>query len=123
MTEQEATRLFEKWRKILHLEAWDIKFQWCVRGRDMNLQDCMGSTSFLHESHQAIVQMLDPVDFDNDLFSYDYEKTLVHELLHLRFSDLENSGDPLRDKLTHQLIDDLARAFICASKDSTAVQD
>lgn len=92
MTEQEATRLFEKWRKILHLEAWDIKFQWCVRGRDMNLQDCMGCTSFLHESHQAIVQMLDPVDFDNDLFSYDYEKTLVHELLHLRFSDLENSA-------------------------------
>lgn len=123
MTEQEATRLFEKWRKILHLEAWDIKFQWCVRGRDMNLQDCMGCTSFLHESHQAIVQMLDPVDFDNDLFSYDYEKTLVHELLHLRFSDLENSGDPLRDKLTHQLIDDLARAFICASKDNTADRD
>lgn len=123
MTEQEATRLFEKWRKILHLEAWDIKFQWCVRGRDMNLQDCMGCTSFLHASHQAIVQMLDPVDFDNDLFSYDYEKTLVHELLHLMFSDLENSGDPLRDKLTHQLIDDLARAFICASKDSTAAQD
>lgn len=123
MTEQEATRLFEKWRKILHLEAWDIKFQWCVRGRDMNLQDCMGCTSFLHESHQAIVQMLDPVDFDNDLFFYDYEKTLVHELLHLRFSDLENSGDPLRDKLTHQLIDDLARAFIRASKDSTAAQD
>lgn len=89
----------------------------------MNLQDCMGCTSFLHESHQAIVQMLDPVDFDNDLFSYDYEKTLVHELLHLRFSDLENSGDPLRDKLTHQLIDDLARAFICASKDNTADRD
>lgn len=114
MTEEKATELFEKWRKILHLEAWDIRLQWCVRGRDMNIVDALGCTSYRHASHQAIVQMLDPVDFENDLFQYDYEKTLVHELLHLKFADLDDSGDPLRDKLTHQMIDDLARAFMDA---------
>lgn len=114
MTEEKATELFEKWRKILHLEAWDIRFQWCVRGRDMNIADALGCTSYRHESHQAIIQMLDPVDFENDLFQYDYEKTLVHELLHLKFVDLDDSGDPLRDKLTHQMIDDIARAFMDA---------
>lgn len=114
MTEQKATELFEKWRKILHLEAWDIRFQWCVRTRDMNIADALGCTSYKHESHQAIIEMLDPVDFENDLFQYDYEKTLVHELLHLKFADLDDSGEPLRDKLTHQMIDDLARAFMDA---------
>ena len=114
MTEQKANELFRKWAAILQLRYWDIRFQWCVRSRDMNLADSIGCTSFNHENRQAIVQMLDPVDFESDLFEYDYEKTLVHELLHLKFSDVDNSGDPLRDKMTHQLIDDLARAFVVA---------
>lgn len=114
MTEREANELFYKWSGILHLEAWDVRFQWRVRARDMNIADALGCTSYKHESHQAIIQMLDPVDFENDLFQYDYEKTLVHELLHLKFADLDDSGDPLRDKLTHQMIDDLARAFMDA---------
>lgn len=114
MTEQRANELFRKWVAILQLGCWDIRFQWCVRDRDMNLSNSVGCTSFNHESRQAIVQMLDPVDFQNDSFDYDYEKTLVHELLHLKFSDVDDSGDPLRDKMTHQLIDDLARAFVVA---------
>lgn len=115
MTEQKATELFEKWRKILHLESWDIRFKWKVRERDMRLSDSVGCTTFSHESRQAIIEMLDPIDFENDLFQYDYEKTLVHELLHIKFSDLDNSGDPLRDKLTHQIIDDIARAMVQAA--------
>lgn len=113
MTEEKATELFEKWRKILHLEAWDIRFKWCVRVDAMK-RPGLGCTEFQHATREAIIQMLDPVDFENDLFEYDYEKTLVHELLHLKFADLDDSGDPLRDKLTHQMIDDLARAFMDA---------
>ena len=116
MTEEKATELFEKWRKILHLEAWDIRFQWCVRGRDMNIADALGCTSYKHESHQTIVQMLDPVDFESKLFNYGYEKTLVHELLHLKFSDIDDSGDALRDKILHQLVDDLSRAFVASAR-------
>lgn len=111
MTEQKATELFEKWRKILHLEAWDIRFQWRVRVDAMK-RPGLGCTEFQHATREAIIKMLDPVDFENDLFEYDYEKTLVHELLHLKFADLDDSGDPLRDKLTHQMIDDLARAMV-----------
>lgn len=114
MTEQKANELFQKWVKILQLESWDIRFQWCVRERDMHLRDSLGCVDFIHESRQAIIQMLDPVDFDNDLFTYDYEKTLVHELLHLKFASLDSSGDPLRDKLTHQMVDDLAKSFVSA---------
>lgn len=112
MTEEKANELFNKWVSVLHLESWDIKFQWKVRERDMNLRESCGCTTYLHQSRQAIVQMMDPVDFSNALFGYDYEKTLVHELLHIKFADLDDSGDPLRDKLTHQMVDDLAKAFV-----------
>lgn len=117
MTEEKAIELFNKWVHTLCLENWDIKFQWRVRERDMNLKECCGCTTYLHCSRQAIVQMLDPVDFSNELFEYDYEKTLVHELLHIKMSNLDDTGDPLRDKLTHQIIDDLARAFVKCSKE------
>lgn len=112
MTEKHANELFNKWVKRLHLESWDIRFKWKVRSANMALSDSVGCTTFNHTSKQAIIEMLDPIDFDNDLFTYDYEKTLVHELLHLKFADLDNSGDPLRDKLTHQLIDGLAKSFV-----------
>lgn len=114
MTEQKANELFKKWVKILQLETWDIRFQWCVCDRDMSMADSVGCTQYKHTSKQAIVQMLDPVDFDNDLFEYDYEKTLVHELLHLKFADLDDSGDALRDKMLHQMVEDLARSFMSA---------
>lgn len=116
MTEPKANELFRKWVAILQLGHWDIRFQWCVRDRDMSLPNSVGCTSFNHENRQAIVQMLDPVDFESKLFNYGYEKTLVHELLHLKFSDIDDSGDPLRDKMTHQLIDDLARAFVASTR-------
>lgn len=116
MTEEKATELFNKWARIFRLESWDIRFQWRVRVGDMNMENALGCTSFRHESRQAIVQMLDPVDFDNALFEYDYEKTLVHELLHIKFADLDDTGDPLRDKLTHQMINDLAIAFVACER-------
>lgn len=117
MTEERANELFRKWVNILHLESWDIRFQWKVRERDMDLKESCGCTGFLHSARQAVVQMVDPVDYDNALFEYDYEKTLIHELLHIKFADLDDTGDPLRDKLTHQMINDLAVAFVTCEKE------
>lgn len=117
MTEDKAIELFNKWVHVFRLENWDIKFQWKTRERDMDLKESCGCVKYLHQTRQAVVQMLDPVDFSNNLFEYDYEKTLVHELLHIKFADLDDSGDPLRDKLVHQMIDDLAKAFVECSKE------
>ena len=119
MTEKKANELFEKWRKVFHLESWEIVFQWCVRRPYMNDSepDSMGCTTFDMVSRQAIIQMLDPVDFHDGLFSYDYEKTLVHELLHIKFAELDYSGDTLRDNLTHQMVNDLAKAFVAVSRE------
>lgn len=112
MQQQEAVQLFDKWVHLLHLEAWYIDFQWRVRAEHMDVEDSTGCVSFRHATRQAIVQILDPVDYIDKLVPFNYEKTLIHELLHIKFADLDNSGDPLRDKLTHQMVDDLARAFV-----------
>lgn len=113
MTEPEAKRLFEKWRDRLHLEAWDIRFEWKVRQRDMYVDESCGCTRYEHSTRQAVIQILDEVDTDGVFeFSFDYERILVHELLHIKFSDLEDSGNELRDKLLHQLVDDMAKVLV-----------
>lgn len=117
MNEEKAKQLFNKWVRILHLEPWNIQFQWKVRKENMNLADTVGATTYLHSMRQAIVQMIDPIDYPVSPFEYDYEKTLVHELLHLKFSDLDDTGDQLRDKLTHQMIDDMAKALVNAYRE------
>lgn len=43
--------------------------------------------------------------------SFDFEKTLVHELLHLKFSFWCKNEDDIGDRVMHQMIDDLARAL------------
>lgn len=116
MTEQKAKDLLQRWVSILRLHEWNIDFRWCVRAEAMNVPESVGCTSFNSVGRQAVIQMLDPVDFHNDYFPYDYEKTLVHELLHLKFADLDNSGNELQDHLLHCMVDDLAKAFIRAKE-------
>ena len=42
---------------------------------------------------------------------FNFEKTLVHELLHLKLTFWCQNEDSVSDRLMHQIIDDLARAF------------
>lgn len=116
MTEEKAKALFDEWVKRLHLEEWDIDFQWRVLEKDMTEPNSTGCTSANVIDRQAIIQMVDPVDFPNSPFTYDYEKTLVHELLHLVFWDMDDTGDKLRDHLTHCMIDRMARALVSAKR-------
>lgn len=115
MTEKEANALFEKWRKMLHLEDWEIRFKWSVRADDLPENVC-GSTNYVFERKMAVVAMMNEVDYTNELFPYDYEQVLVHELLHLKFAAIDDSENALQNKLVHQLIDDVAKWLVNASR-------
>lgn len=117
MTEKEANILFEKWKNMLHLEDWDIKFQWSVRADELP-EDVCGSATYVFERKMAIVKMISEVDYTNELFPYDYEQTLVHELLHLKFAAIDDSENALQNKLVHQLIDDMAKWLVNASRNA-----
>lgn len=114
ITESEANELFRKWVKILLLNDWCIVFKWKVRKDQMTDPNCLGVTSYNHTSKEAIIEMLDEDDHLNTMFDYNYEKTLIHELLHLKFSNIDDTGDAMQEKMIHQLIDDLSKSFIAA---------
>lgn len=112
--EATAFRMFAYWSSVLDLSRWSIKFQWRVKATEMNISDTFGCTSFNKVTRLAIVQIIDQDDVTEPMGEFNYEKTLVHELLHLKMAFLDDSGDDLRDTLTHAMIDDLAVSFVKA---------
>lgn len=112
--EATAFRMSAYWSSVLDLSRWSIKFQWKVKATEMNIEDAFGCTTLNKVSRLAIIQIIDQNDVTDSMVAFNYEKTLVHELLHLKMAFLDDSGDDLRDTMTHAMIDDLAVSFVKA---------
>ena len=118
MTEQKATALFHKWVKILRLFDWDIRFHWRVHPMEMAEKDSAGCSSYNWVCKQAVIEIADPDKYKMDMqgFAFDYEQILVHELLHLKFSLIDDPDDKMTGAVVHQLVDDMAKSLVAASR-------
>lgn len=105
-----------KWQKRLGLMDWRIFLRVDVHPQDMALKDAAGTSDWREVGKTAVIQILGERYYGNRVVPFDPEKTLVHELLHLKFSLLTESENDLRDRLVHQIIDDLARALVDAER-------
>lgn len=108
----------EEWQKRLGLEDWRISLRDCVPGEEMPAENVAGFTEFQEVNKTARIDIMDPDDFGERVIPFEYERILVHELLHLKLCLISETfgEDPLRERVAHQLIDDLARAFVDAKQ-------
>lgn len=102
------------WTDVLGLQEWNITLITNCSPNDMVLNEAAGETEWNDTLRTAVIRIIDPKDWGERVVPFNPEKTLVHELLHLKFSALDESGDPLRDKLTHRLVEDFAKALTVA---------
>lgn len=115
MTKENAQKLLDKWRCILGLQEWRIKLVYDAIPDDMQLSDVEGEAVWTECSKTAVIRILREDCYGERIVPYNFEKILIHELLHLKFCLLGESGNDLQDRYVHQIIDDLARAFVAAS--------
>ena len=108
--------LLKEWTKRLGLQDWRIKLCTNCKPDDMILQDVAGCTEWSESIKTAKIQILDPEYYGKRIVPFDFEKTLVHELLHLKTCLISDGVDDLQERVMHQLIDDLARALIDAKR-------
>lgn len=106
--------LLRYWTDVLGLQEWNITLITNCSPNDMTLNEVAGETEWSDTLRTAVIRIIDPKDWGERVVPFNPEKTLVHELLHLKFSALDESGDPLRDKLTHRLVEDFAKALTVA---------
>lgn len=111
MTNKESKVLLEKWKNRLRLQDWTIKLHINLAPDDMSLDGCVGCTDWSEVNKTARIEILDEKYYGDRLVPYNFEETLVHELLHLKFTFWCQSTDEVEDRYMHTIIEDLARAL------------
>lgn len=107
MSDREERLLY--WQNKLGLQEWCIRLE-CDCTMD-EVHGNAGEVEFSEPIKSAVIRILAEKYYAERILPFSFEKTLVHELLHLKLSLLQESGNDVQDRLVHQLIDDLARAF------------
>ena len=109
MSEQE---LLEKWKRRLGLRDWTIKLCVNCKPEEMMMSGVAGCTEWSEACKTARIEIIDPEYYGERIVPFNLEKTLIHELLHLKMSFWCQNEDNVEDRVMHQIIDDLARAFV-----------
>lgn len=119
---KKGSALLKEWQKRLRLQDWTIGLEQNCKAQDMKIKDCSGCCEWIESSKTAQVQILDPMEYGERIVPYDFETTLVHELLHCKLSLISTDVDDCQERYMHQIIDDLAKAFVDAKRynDATA---
>lgn len=114
--ETEHERLMHEWQNRLGLQDWRIKLADYCRPENMRLQDVSGDVDWTESTKTARIEILDKQFYGDRIVPYDYEQILVHELMHLKLSLVSDMVNDLQARYMHQIIDDLARAFVDAKR-------
>lgn len=111
----DSEKMLDKWLKRLGLQDWTVALQSNCKPDEMESTG-VGEAEYEEEIKCAYVRILDEKYYGKRIKPYCYEQTLIHELLHLKFALLDNSGNDVHDRLLHQCIDDLATALYLAER-------
>ena len=119
-----AESLLNEWVKRLGLEKWLINLEVNVDVKEMENAD--GITYYEDTIRSAKIRIGSEGDRENieRRIKYDFERILVHELLHIKFGVLD-IGTPMTyeakvtDSVMHQLVEDLAQALVMAKRNET----
>lgn len=105
-------QLLEKWQKRLGLTDWVIDLRDNMTPDEMSLQGVAGQCEWQEVKKAAVISIIKPECYGERITPFNFERTLVHELLHIKFCLLDDSGNALQDRVLHQIIEDLAKAFV-----------
>jgi len=101
-----------EWQSRLHLYYWKIKLNLNCDLSDMG--DAYQSTTYKESIKYGVISIVDYKQLSPFLKNeYNFEKTLIHELLHMFFALLDTPDNEysLQQRMLHQMIDELADAF------------
>lgn len=111
-----------RWQRELRLQDWDVFIE-IARQRHVG-EATMGDCTRAKSKRLAKIRLLDPRDIDGqDMMmpaeAYDWELTLVHELLHLQLHDAFPKGYPdgrVEELAIERAIDATSKALLRLSR-------
>ena len=115
MTEEEIRECGKSWQLVLGLTDWEIVWKKCRR-EDFDSREQQGEVKYCSDIKQAIIKIMDEIDWDNPDFTQDQEKVVVHELLHLKFHLLDKVKGEIWDLIIHQYVEELAKSYVATKR-------
>lgn len=117
-------KILNEWQERLGLQDWAIVLRYNCKQEDLSNENWQGENNWETSIKCATIKIISPEVYGNDrMLKFDFEKTLVHELLHIKFGVLDifsgSYESKVVDEVRHQLIDDLARALVMAKRGET----
>lgn len=102
------------WQSKLRLDDWQITFYPEAKSTEFIDPDRHGEVSYNEVIKCATIRIVDENCVnEKDLYKpFNFEKTLIHELLHLKLCLFDNNGNDLQSRYVHQIIEELANAFM-----------
>ena len=115
MTKAEQGAIAREWIMRLGLEKWKINCMLDAAPEDFLSSDEIraGEAEWVAVTRRATIKILRKEAY-SDPDEYDFERTLVHELLHLVFAPFYPSTGDCLETVVHMTIEDLARALVDA---------
>ena len=115
--ESNAEALLSEWTERLGLRDWEIHLAWQSTPSEMPEKDCSGCTTFVESTKEALIFIMYERFWESKPFKFDFEKTLVHELMHLKLcyvTDIDENSCQAR--MMHAILDDIAKALVEAKR-------
>lgn len=116
---KEHDKLLKEWQNRLGLQDWYIVLKTNCRPENMAMSDVEGCSTRVESTKSVAIDILDESFFPDNAVArpYDFEETLVHELLHCKLSVIDEYDEySIKHRVVHQLVDDLARALVNAKR-------
>lgn len=128
MTVITANELLYEWQERLGLMEWCIVLRINVTQEDFEgSEPAAGQTDWENITKTGVIKIIDEKLYGGRIIGYDFERILVHELLHIKFNILQheptNYQEIVFDEYQHQLIEDMAQALIMAKRGTTKRTD
>lgn len=115
MDNSTAQKLLTEWQNRLYLQEWIIKLN--INCTNEETENNAALTVWQEVIKTACIHIVSEEEYGDDrIVGFDFEKTLVHELLHLKLCLLTDVEDEMQARVGHMEIDSLARAFVDAKR-------
>jgi hypothetical protein len=113
-TKRERVALLKEWKRRLGLNDWSISLRPDCDPSDLG-EEQIGQVRYLNTNKHATIYILDKKYLETPSY-YDFERTLVHELLHVKVGIVYDNLDGVAQDLLHQHINDLSIALVAAKR-------
>jgi len=109
--------LLTEWKNRLGLEKWRITALLNCNPSELS-ENLAGEAEYQASIRSGSIRIL-AQKFHEDEKGYDFEQTLVHELLHLKLGIFWDNSQGITQDLLHQTIEELAIALVDAKRSGT----